>query len=426
VKKAADWPRYMTSKPGNNGPAFYWSPASRDRKAGCPIDPEALGKNYEAATARSRFLNEHLDAWREGRDVPKDAVFEHRTGSIDWWHHEYFAHETFKRLKPRTQADYREALATVADLPTSLKDAKTGEAVRTGTLPAASLSLPAVDRIYERLRDGGRVNRQADYAMDVARRAWRVVSRKHPGMFLVPVTGPDGKLQRLSINPFAKMIRADYERDTAKPATRAEALALAEALEKIGHPALAAGALICFEWLQRPADVVAGRLTWTDYKPADRPHEAHVYHHKTGQRAWQPLTTIAEDGAEVRLYPELEDRIDALSRAGVPIVVMRPARGPKDAAGLRPARTYSASHAQHLVQKARKLVGLPVHVTLEACRHGGMTELGDCGLTEQEIMSLSTHTTPAAARLYVKRTEAQRLQAAVKRRASVDSRTKSG
>ena len=43
-------------------------------------------------------------------------------------------------------------------------------------------------------------------------------------------------------------------------------------------------------------------------------------------------------------------------------------------------------------------------------------KLGDAELTEQEIMSLSGHVTPAAARLYVKRTERQRLQAAIKRR----------
>jgi len=65
---------------------------------------------------------------------------------------------------------------------------------------------------------------------------------------------------------------------------------------------------------------------------------------------------------------------------------------------------------------------LPAHVTLEACRHGGMTELGDYELTEQEIMSLSTHATPTAARLYVKRTEKQRLKAAVKRRVGVAPR----
>lgn len=419
MKRASDWPRYLIAKTVKGGVAFYWSPSTKDRKDGCPLKPEALGGHYDAAAQRARFLNQHLDSWREDRHTPKAVIMAHRIGTIDWWHHEYFQHEAFKKLKPRTQADYHEALALIADHPTKLTDAKTGEPVRTGTLPAASLSPQAVDRLYQHLRQGGRVNRQADYAMDVARRAWKVVRRLQPGLFLVPVTGPDGKVQRLAINPFEQMVRADYERDTAKPATRAEAMALANALTALGHPALGVGALICFEWLQRPADVVAGRLTWNDYKPSDRPTEVRVFHHKTGQHAWQPLSTVQDDGTVVRLYPELEDRIDALERLGVSIVVMRPERGSKTQDGTRAAKPYSVSHAQHLVQKARKLANLPSHVTLEACRHGGMTELGDAGLTEQEIMSLSAHATPSAARLYVKRTEKQRLEGALKRRAAV-------
>jgi hypothetical protein len=40
-----------------------------------------------------------------------------------------------------------------------------------------------------------------------------------------------------------------------------------------------------------------------------------------------------------------------------------------------------------------------------------MTELGDAQITEQGIMALSGHRTPQAARVYVKRTERQRLAA---------------
>ena len=69
------------------------------------------------------------------------------------------------------------------------------------------------------------------------------------------------------------------------------------------------------------------------------------------------------------------------------------------------------------MQKAHALARLPSHVTMDACRHGGMTELGDAEVTEQGIMSLSGHRTPDAARGYVKRTETQRLAAARKRRA---------
>jgi hypothetical protein len=60
-------------------------------------------------------------------------------------------------------------------------------------------------------------------------------------------------------------------------------------------------------------------------------------------------------------------------------------------------------------------------VTLDACRHGGMTELGDAELREQGVMPLYGHRTPQAARLYVKRTERQRLSTARQRRKWVEA-----
>jgi hypothetical protein len=98
-------------------------------------------------------------------------------------------------------------------------------------------------------------------------------------------------------------------------------------------------------------------------------------------------------------------------RLGVPIVLTPGKRGP--------ARPYSMGHAQRCVWKAGKEAKLGSHVTLDACRHGGLTELGDAGATEAEGMSASMHKAPQALRLYVKRTETQRVAAARKCRAHV-------
>lgn len=78
------------------------------------------------------------------------------------------------------------------------------------------------------------------------------------------------------------------------------------------------------------------------------------------------------------------------------------------------------------MDKARAKAGLPEHVTLDACRHGGMTELGDADLTETAEMSLSGHKTPDAKRRYIKRTEAQRLRAARRCRAWVEEQRMAG
>jgi hypothetical protein len=142
-------------------------------------------------------------------------------------------------------------------------------------------------------------------------------------------------------------------------------------------------------------------------RPPARPNHVQIEHHKPGKLVWHPLQD--EDG---RFYPEIEDYLAELPKLGVPIALTPGTRGEN--------RPYSYSYARALVRRARKKAGLPTHVTLTACRHGGMTELGDAKLTEQGIITLSAHTTPDAARGYVKKTERQRLAAARKRRAWVE------
>jgi hypothetical protein len=55
-----------------------------------------------------------------------------------------------------------------------------------------------------------------------------------------------------------------------------------------------------------------------------------------------------------------------------------------------------------------------------------MTELGDAGLEEAEIMAHSTHKSARAAGIYVKKTEKQRQHGAMKRRKYLDAGTKGG
>jgi hypothetical protein len=207
-------------------------------------------------------------------------------------------------------------------------------------------------------------------------------------------------------NPFEGLERIHAKAEIA-PATREEAYALARALKDIGHPHLGAAPLICFEWLQRPENVLAGLTTWGGYRPPSRTDHVQIKHHKTGKMIWHPL-----EDRQGRFYPEIEDYLADLDKLGTPIVLTPGERGD--------ARPYSHSYARRIVREARQKAGLPKHVTLTACRHGGMTELGDAELTEQGIMALSAHSSPEAARGYVKKTERQRAAAARKRRAWVE------
>jgi len=150
-----------------------------------------------------------------------------------------------------------------------------------------------------------------------------------------------------------------------------------------------------------------------DYRPSDRPNTARIEHHKTGALVDLPLSD--RDGP---LFPELTTYLDSLERLGVPIVLMKPERlrGAKVAV----PRPFLLRTARIRVRAAARAAKLPDDLTLAACRHGGITELGDAELTEQGVMAMTGHKTPDAARLYLKCTEKQRAIGARRRRAFVE------
>ncbi len=389
--KPAGWPRYMLAKRLSDGrTAYYWSPHKRDITAGCAVRREALGDDYGTAIARAELLNLHLDAWRDGRCSVKSLDTSPRFGTIAWLFEQYRRSHAFEqRVSKRSSYEYERALKRIENI-------KTKDGRHFAELQVASITPAAVDKIYTKLQIGprGKRVRQANLSIDIARRAWDIVHRLRPAV--VP-----------SENPWRGVLR-DLKKRTKPAASRSEAYALAHALRDMGQPHLGAAALICFEWLQRPENIIAGKITWADYRPTDRPNMVRIFHHKTGEIVWMPL-----EDSDGLLYPELEEYLSDLPRLGLPIVLTTGARGTH--------RPYSQFYARDLVRRARAQANLPSHVTLDACRHGGMTELGDAELTEQGVMTLSGHKTPEAARGYVKRTERQREHAARKRRSWVDA-----
>lgn len=382
--KPAGWPRYMRAKRLRDGRvAYYWEPPTAFLKQGFKGAAEALGFDYGSACERAAFLNTFIDEWRTGNGV--SAPEKPAANTLAWLFRTYLRSAAFtKRVAKRSELEYRRALERIELL--STKDGRTA-----ADLSVASITPRAVDRIYERLQVGPRGPRirQANLSIDIARRAWSVVHRLHPS--IVPAD-----------NPWKGVLR-ETKRQTKPAATREEAYALAQALKEIGEPHLGAAALICFELHQRPEHVRAGDITWQDFRPPDRPDAVQIRHPKTGAKGWVPLEHEGHF-----FYPELEAYLADLPRLGLPIVLTAGRRGP--------ARPYSSEYAQRKVREARERAKLGAHVTLDACRHGGLTELGDAGVTEQEGMAASMHRTPTAFRLYVKRNEAQRRSALQKRR----------
>jgi hypothetical protein len=65
----------------------------------------------------------------------------------------------------------------------------------------------------------------------------------------------------------------------------------------------------------------------------------------------------------------------------------------------------------------RDRLGLPATFTLDACRHGGMTELEEAELTDGQGRALSAHKSQQAYEGYAKRTIERALSATRKRHA---------
>ncbi len=392
--KPANWPRYMLAKRLTDGrTGYYWSAHKRDLAGGCTLRREELGCDFGTAIAKADLLNRHLDAWRQGHDAPKDLDIQPDFGSLRWVVEKYKRSRAWEKVSARSRSEYEKVFRLVLECPT-----KTGTDL--GRLPAASMTARAVDKLYLALQKGKRVERRlrtANLAMACMARAWDVVQRLYPK--IVPAQ-----------NTF-RGVELDYCKGTTRAAEREEAYALHAALVAAGELHLAALPLICFEWHQRPENVLAGHLAWTDYRPPERPDSVRILHHKTGEQVWLPLSD--EDGP---LFPELMSYLITLERLGVPIVLMKP-KGKV----AKPARPFKMRDARARVRKAANAAKLASDLTLAACRHGGLTELGNAELTEQGVMALSGHKTPQAARLYVKRTETQRMTAARKRRAWIES-----
>lgn len=389
TSKPPDWPRYMVARRIAGGRvAYYWTPRAKDTTAGCTLHPEALGQDYADARRRADLLNTHLDAWRRGVGAVRTLDLTPAFGTLDWLVERYKRSPAWEKVSAGGRHHYSYILGRVLDMRLSSGD-------RLGSARIEAISARAVDRVYERLRQGGARVRVPVMCIQRMARAWDVVARLYPKA--VPAANP------------WRGVELTHGDGTTTPATREEATALHVALVRLGHPWLAALPLICFEWLQRPTNVLDGHLTWADYRPAQRPGDVQIVHHKTGVRVWHRLAD-----AEGPLYPELCAYLDGLERVAPAIVVAASGRHPVP-------RRIDHRRADAIVRAARAAAGLGSHVTLAACRHGGLTELGDAELTEQGVMALSGHRTPDAARLYVKRTETQRLVAARRRRAYVDA-----
>jgi integrase len=270
---------------------------------------------------------------------------------------------------------------------------------RIGNRPVRSITPVSADKIYKIVIQGPRGERlrQGEKLVVLCRRAWRVVHRLYPDQFNRDVP-----------NPWLGVTKRRRVQKTKPAVTRDEVYRFAWAAIEAGYPAPAAAAVISFEWLQRPENVLAGCITWPDYRGRQAPNAIKIEHHKTGAVIWHPLEEATDSGS-VKFYAEAEAVLARLPRRGVPLILKNRRDG-----GIDPFRP---NHMAKLVRKLADRFGLPPTFTLDACRHGGMTELEEAELTTGQGRALSGHRTDRSYAGYAKRTMERALAATRKRHA---------
>ena len=398
-------PRYVIAKLLASGrTAFYFNVPSRYRKIGCTVANTPLGTDYIAACGddgkggRAAALNALFDEWdnrRRGLAVTgaRAPIF----GTIRWLFQEYRRSKAFtEKVSARSRPDYERTMQLIEAIVTKRGD-------QLGDRKVKAITPISADKIYERILIGptGERPRQAEKAVALCRRAWRVVHRLHSGEF-----------DRDVPNPWIGVTIKRRTKAKKHAVTRDDVYRFAKGAIEHGKAEAAAAAVICFEWLQRPENVLAGVLRWPDYRSKEWPNAIKIIHHKTGATVWHPLEDII-DGRIVRFYPEAEAILQKLPRRGVPMIL----REIKTRSGMA-FKPYSYSGFEKLIQNLRKQIdGLPSYFTLDACRHGGMTELEEAALTEGQGRALSGHKTAQAYRGYAKETFDRAMSATRKRHA---------
>ncbi|MCK1693666.1 hypothetical protein [Bradyrhizobium sp. 144] len=405
-------PRFVITKPVAGRTRFYWTLPSYYRKLGCTLHAEhdtALGDDYEAACGadgnggKAATLNALFDEWdriRLGEPVAKPI--DGKVGTVDWLFRTYRASNDWKeRVSGRTGPDHERTMDLLANI-RGKSSQRIGDKMITAITPAAADKLYAIVRDTPSRKGKKTRPRTAEKVVAICRHAWKVVRRLHPGFFIQGAQIGDTPVW----NPWEGVAMTRRRKATKPAATRDEVYTFAWGAVNAGHAEAAAAAVICFEWLQRPENVLAGYVTWNDYRGPKAPSQIRIEHHKTGEMILHPLEETTSQGP-VLFYEEAEDILAKVPRLGLGIV-MRPRAGG--------AVKWDIMQLSRLVRGLREPLGLPETFTLDACRHGGMTELEEAELTDGQGRALSGHRSKAYEG-YAKRTEKRALAATRKRHA---------
>lgn len=391
-------PPYTSFKTLANGSTgYYWTCPTLYRKAGCPYRSAALGVNLSQAelVAAAKVWNDRLEGWRREKANPRHEPDTSRYGTVEWLVNVYLSHNSFlERVGEFSRADYKRVFKRVTDVQITKPN---GDKVRFGDAKVNNVGVSTAEKVYLHF-SGDTANRMGEKVVTYCKAMWKRMRPHHPDQFRNDVA-----------NPWEGVTVKRRQKATKGYVDRKAVYEFADGAIDNGRGELAAAAVLAFEWLMRPSSIGAGFAPWTGYRASDHPDKIRLKHRKNDALALHPLEFVDEDGSKVLLYSQAEEVLRKAPRYGTSIVCKKNGQLFGDG-------TFLAHEVREMADKLRKDKKLSAReFSLDMCRHGGMTELEEKGLTEGQGRVLSKHKTASAYRGYAKETEKRVLEATKKR-----------
>ncbi len=391
-------PPYTSFKTLANGSTgYYWTCPTLYRKAGCPYRSAALGVNLSQAelVAAAKVWNDRLEGWRREKANPRHEPDTSRYGTVEWLVNVYLSHNSFlERVGEFSRADYKRVFKRVTDVQITKPN---GDKVRFGDAKVNNVGVSTAEKVYLHF-SGDSANRMGEKVVTYCKAMWKRMRPHHPDQFRNDVA-----------NPWEGVTVKRRQKATKGYVDRKAVYEFADGAIENGRGELAAAAVLAFEWLMRPSSIGAGFAPWTGYRASDHPDKIRLKHRKNDALALHPLEFVDEDGSKVLLYSQAEEVLRKAPIYGTSIVCKKNGQLFGDG-------TFLAHEVREMADKLREAGKLSApEFSLDMCRHGGMTELEEKGLTEGQGRVLSKHKTASAYRGYAKETEKRVLEATKKR-----------
>jgi hypothetical protein len=186
-------------------------------------------------------LFDEWNAQRKGEPIEQVKIA--RYGTIDWLFRQYKTEKAYtEKVSRRSRPDYERIMQMICDTV-----GKSGR--RIGERQIREVTPRAADKIYDKIINGpnGLRLRQGEKVVGLCRKVWRIMRRLHPDLF-----------DKKHPNPWDDFTLKSRSKSKKHSVTREEVYKFAWGCIEQRRPEPAAVAVICFEWLQRPENVVAG------------------------------------------------------------------------------------------------------------------------------------------------------------------------